>query len=77
MQRALTLYSTSIGKKVAMALSGAILVGFVIGHMPGTCNLYSVPKPSTATPTKLQASLPLYVDRAHRAPRLAFGMHIA
>jgi succinate dehydrogenase / fumarate reductase, cytochrome b subunit len=40
MQRALTLSSTTVGKKVAMALSGAILVGFTIVHMLGNLQLY-------------------------------------
>ncbi|MEO5580758.1 MAG: succinate dehydrogenase cytochrome b subunit [Gemmatimonadaceae bacterium] len=35
MNRALRFYSTSIGKKVAMGLTGLIWVGFVIGHMTG------------------------------------------
>ena len=35
MSRALTFYSTSIGKKVVMAITGLILFGFVIGHMLG------------------------------------------
>ncbi|MBC7172232.1 MAG: succinate dehydrogenase, partial [Polyangiaceae bacterium] len=35
MQRALTLYQTTIGKKAVMAVSGLVLVGFVIGHLAG------------------------------------------
>jgi succinate dehydrogenase / fumarate reductase cytochrome b subunit len=33
--RALTFYSTSIGKKTVMAVSGLIGVGFLLGHMSG------------------------------------------
>ena len=40
MQRALTLHQTTIGKKVVMALSGLIIVGFVTGHFLGNLNLY-------------------------------------
>jgi succinate dehydrogenase / fumarate reductase cytochrome b subunit len=40
MQRALTLHQTTIGKKVIMALSGLIIVGFVVGHFLGNLNLY-------------------------------------
>jgi len=40
MQRALTLYSTTIGKKVAMALSGVILLGFTVAHLAGNMNVY-------------------------------------
>ena len=34
-QKALTLFDTSVGKKAALAVSGVILFGFVIGHMLG------------------------------------------
>ncbi len=40
MQRALTLYQSTIGKKVAMALSGLVIVGFTVGHMAGNLNAY-------------------------------------
>lgn len=40
MQRALTLYQSTIGKKVAMALSGLVIVGFTVGHMLGNLNAY-------------------------------------
>ena len=40
MQRALTLYQSTIGKKVAMALSGLVIIGFSIGHMLGNLNAY-------------------------------------
>ncbi len=44
MQRALTLYQTSIGKKAVMAVSGVVLVGFVIGHLLGNMNAYLGPQ---------------------------------
>jgi succinate dehydrogenase / fumarate reductase, cytochrome b subunit len=37
---ALTFYSTSIGKKVVMAITGLILFGFVIGHMLGNLQVF-------------------------------------
>jgi succinate dehydrogenase / fumarate reductase cytochrome b subunit len=40
MKRVLGLYDTSVGKKIAMALSGAVLVLFVIGHMVGNLKVY-------------------------------------
>lgn len=40
MSRFLTLRSTSVGKKAIMAVTGIILVGFVIGHMLGNLKLY-------------------------------------
>ena len=39
MQRALTLHQTTVGKKVIMAVSGVILVGFTIGHLLGNLQL--------------------------------------
>src|SRR5919197_4567605 len=40
---ALTLYRTTIGKKVVMAVSGLILVAFVIVHMLGNLKIYQGP----------------------------------
>ena len=40
----LTLYRTSVGKKVIMALTGFILVGFVAFHMYGNTKLYQGPE---------------------------------
>lgn len=39
----LTLYRTSVGKKVIMALTGFILVGFVVFHMYGNLKMYQGP----------------------------------
>ena len=36
----MTLWSTSIGKKAVMAVTGLILVGFVIGHMLGNLKVF-------------------------------------
>jgi len=36
----LTLWSSSIGKKIVMALTGVVLVGFVIAHMLGNLKIY-------------------------------------
>src|SRR5919204_2677770 len=35
-----TLYATHIGKKYAMAISGIVLMAFVLGHMLGNLKLY-------------------------------------
>ncbi len=40
----LTLYRTSVGKKVIMALSGFVLVGFVVFHMYGNTKMYQGPE---------------------------------
>jgi succinate dehydrogenase / fumarate reductase cytochrome b subunit len=33
-------YSTSVGKKVVMAVTGLILLGFIVGHMIGNLKMY-------------------------------------
>jgi succinate dehydrogenase / fumarate reductase, cytochrome b subunit len=40
MARAFSLWSTTVGKKIAMAASGVILIGFVVGHMVGNLKVY-------------------------------------
>ncbi len=41
MAPALALYRSTIGKKVAMALTGLILVGFVVAHMLGNLKIFT------------------------------------
>lgn len=41
---AMTFYSTSIGKKVVMAVSGFIFFGFVVVHMLGNLQIYISPQ---------------------------------
>jgi len=40
MRRVMTLYRSSVGKKIMMALSGLILFGFVVGHMLGNLKAF-------------------------------------
>jgi succinate dehydrogenase / fumarate reductase, cytochrome b subunit len=44
MQRSLTFFGSSIGKKVVMAATGLVLYGFVVGHMVGNLQIYLGPK---------------------------------
>jgi succinate dehydrogenase / fumarate reductase cytochrome b subunit len=44
MQRALTLHQTTVGKKVIVAVTGVVLVGFVVGHMAGNLQIYLGPE---------------------------------
>ena len=39
--KALALHQTTVGKKAIMAISGFIMVGFVIAHMLGNLQVYS------------------------------------
>ena len=43
-QKALTLFDTSVGKKAALAVSGVILFGFVVGHMLGNLQVLQGPE---------------------------------
>lgn len=38
------LFKTSLGKKVIMAVTGLVLVGFVIGHLVGNLQVFSAPE---------------------------------
>ncbi len=76
MQRALTLYQTTIGKKVVMAVSGAIIVGFVVGHFLGNLNLYLGPEALNGYAAKLH-SMPALVWATRGLLLLAFGAHIS
>jgi succinate dehydrogenase / fumarate reductase cytochrome b subunit len=40
MQKTLTLFDTTIGKKAIMAVTGLILLGFLIGHMLGNLQIF-------------------------------------
>ncbi|MBW1831658.1 MAG: succinate dehydrogenase cytochrome b subunit [Deltaproteobacteria bacterium] len=75
MQRALTLHQTTIGKKVIMALSGVIIVGFTVGHFLGNLNLYLGPEAMNGYAEKLQ-SLPPLVWGTRLVLLFAFGAHI-
>jgi succinate dehydrogenase / fumarate reductase, cytochrome b subunit len=44
MQRATSFLGSSIGRKVAMAVTGLVLYGFVIGHMVGNLQVFLGPK---------------------------------
>jgi succinate dehydrogenase / fumarate reductase cytochrome b subunit len=40
MARVVTLWDTSVGKKITMAVTGVILIGFIVGHMLGNLKVY-------------------------------------
>jgi len=76
MQRALTLHQTTIGKKVIMALSGVIIVGFTIGHFLGNLNLYLGPEAMDGYAETLQ-SLPPLVWGTRLVLLFALAAHIS
>ncbi len=59
MQRTLTLFDTSIGKKAVMALTGLILLGFLIGHMLGNLQVFLGAEALNGYAHKLRALGPL------------------
>ncbi|MBT8453985.1 MAG: succinate dehydrogenase cytochrome b subunit [Deltaproteobacteria bacterium] len=75
MQRALTLHQTTIGKKLVMALSGLVIVGFVIGHFLGNLNLYRGQEALDAYAHFLQGLTPVLWG-TRLLLLLAFGVHI-
>ncbi len=76
MQRALPLHQTTIGKKVVMALSGLVIVGFVIGHFLGNLNLYRGQEALDAYAHFLQGLTPVLWG-TRLLLLFAFGAHIA
>ncbi|MFO0615235.1 MAG: succinate dehydrogenase cytochrome b subunit [Polyangiaceae bacterium] len=44
MEKALSLYDTTIGKKAVLAVTGAVLYGFVIVHMAGNLQIFLGPE---------------------------------
>ena len=65
----LTFYQTTIGKKVVMAISGLILIGFVIGHMLGNLQIMQ----ELMEPGKGKAALNAYAAWLHSMPGLIWG----
>ncbi len=59
MQRALALTQTTVGKKALVAVTGAILFGFVIGHLAGNLLLLVGPEAYNAYAVGLKSNLPL------------------
>lgn len=65
MDRALTFTQTTIGKKVLVALTGAVLFGFVLGHLVGNLQIFLGPE-------KINA----YGAMLHSMPALLWGARI-
>lgn len=65
MAKALTLYQTTIGKKVAMAVSGIMLIGFVFIHLLGNLQVYLGPEQING-----------YAKFLHSKPALVWGARL-
>lgn len=61
----LSFYQTTLGKKVVMAISGVILIGFVVGHMAGNLQIFLG-----------QEKLDAYAEFLHSMPALLWAARI-
>lgn len=75
MERALTLYRTTIGKKVLMAASGVVIFGFVTVHLLGNLQLYEGPEAINSYAAWLRSKPPLLWG-TRIALAIAFPVHI-
>jgi len=76
MRRVLTLYSTTIGKKVVMALSGTVLFGFSLVHMLGNLQMF-VGREAINGYHALLYDKPLFLWTARAVLLIAVAAHIA
>ena len=65
----LKFYQTTIGKKVIMAISGLILIGFVVGHMVGNLQIFG----ELLETGKGQKALDEYAAFLHSMPAVLWG----
>ena len=68
----LRFYQTTLGKKVIMAISGVILIGFVIGHMAGNLQVFLELVEEGKGKTKLDE----YAAFLHSIPALLWGTRV-
>ncbi len=59
MQRALTLTRTTVGKKALVAITGAIMFGFLIVHLVGNLLLFAGPEAYNGYAATLKGNLPV------------------
>jgi succinate dehydrogenase / fumarate reductase cytochrome b subunit len=79
------IYATAVGKKYAMAISGIVLMAFVLAHMVGNLKLYAGAGPMdtyshwlrTVGGPELPPRLLLYIERAILLAALAVHVHAA
>jgi succinate dehydrogenase / fumarate reductase cytochrome b subunit len=77
MTRAVSFFGSTIGRKVVMALSGLVLVGFVLAHMAGNLQVYLGPHALNEYSASLHEMLHgagLWIARAGLL--VAVGLHI-
>lgn len=57
--KVLSFYSTTVGKKLVMAVTGLILAVFVLGHMAGNLQIYQGPEKLNHYAQLLRVSMPV------------------
>lgn len=75
MAKAITLYDTTIGKKVVLAVTGLLLYGFVVAHMVGNLQVFMGPEQLNGYAKKLHDLGPL-LWAARGVLLIAFGLHV-
>lgn len=68
----LSFYQTTLGKKVVMAISGVILIGFILGHMAGNLQIFG----ELIEAGKGRKALDDYAAFLHSMPALIWGTRI-
>jgi succinate dehydrogenase / fumarate reductase cytochrome b subunit len=76
MERALTFTKTTIGKKAIMALSGVVMLGFVVGHLAGNLKVFSGPEAFNEYAVWLR-TVPALLWGTRLALLAALGAHLA
>ena len=74
MHRLIRLFGTSIGRKLVVAVTGAMLLGFLFAHMLGNMALFQGPESLNAYAAWLQGHPLLIVMRAGLA--IVFVIHV-
>ena len=74
MRRLIRLFSTSIGRKLVLAVTGLMLLGFLLAHMLGNMALFQGPDALNAYAAWLQGHPLLWFMRGGLA--LVFGTHV-
>ena len=74
MHRLIRLFSTSIGRKLVLAVTGLMLLGFLMAHMLGNMSLFQGPEVLNAYAAWLQGHPALWVMRSGLA--IVFGIHV-
>ena len=65
--RGVTFYSSTVGKKVVMAVTGIILFGFLLAHMAGNLQFFLGPEVLNGYAEKSAPRAGASVGRAHRS----------